>query len=662
MNYKKNINTKNILSFTLIIPIFSLVTITILFIYILNNVENDLFKQQQTNIETAYNAGLDELLKARITQANTLLSTLNRYNHGNNTTIDKEHILKILHDLRFDKDGYLSVYDLNGTLLTHPIMPYAVGQNFAPEDQPKKLKTFNTLKNSALHKHYFTSKTLKPSTNTVVSKRFYASVYAPYHWILATGVYKDAMKQKVYSIQQKAQLYFQKKKEKVLLIIFVVVFIVLIFSLIMSNFISRMFKKFAKRIAYQNNILTLFNQELTEKVEEKTQALQKSENRFRTILKRSKDPVFLIEDKSITYANEAAVSLFECHSTETLKEINIYDILQVVQNTQSAQLLQYYLNTTNSLGYSYFKWKITTKNDTLNYLDIWLQSIEINDKKIILATLHDVTVQKQAEDRIQKQHEELLSLNEHLEDRVHEEVLENQRKEKILLQQSRLAQMGEMISMIAHQWRQPLSAISTTAANLQVLIALNKYEEDKFNQSLAQVENYVSHLSDTINDFRNFFKPDKEKKQSSLVEIAEKSLQIITTTLETKNITLHIQKAPKTPLTTYTHEVMQVILNLIKNAEDILEERAVQDPTLTINFDIEETHHSLHVLDNAGGIAEDILDKIFDPYFSTKSTKNGTGLGLYMSKVIINDHCNGKMWVSNTDNGAKFTIKLPAGD
>ena len=227
-----------------------------------------------------------------------------------------------------------------------------------------------------------------------------------------------------------------------------------------------------------------------------------------------------------------------------------------------------------------------------------------------------------------------------------------------LLQQSRLAQMGEMISMIAHQWRQPLSAINAVSGNLTLKAKLDKLDNDTVIELGEKISDYSQHLSSTIDDFRDFFKPNKEKREAAFNDLIKNVLNIVEDSIINQNIELITELNSKNTFNTYPNEIKQVILNLIKNAEDILLEKKIENPCIKIKTYDDENNSYLSVEDNGGGIPKDIIDKIFDPYFSTKTKKNGTGLGLYMSKTIIEEHCNGKLIASNSDTGAKFTIIL----
>ncbi len=251
--------------------------------------------------------------------------------------------------------------------------------------------------------------------------------------------------------------------------------------------------------------------------------------------------------------------------------------------------------------------------------------------------------------------DELEALNGQLE----EEFNERKQQEQLLVQNSKLAAMGEMIGMIAHQWRQPLSSISTLAGNLQVYIDLDMYEKEQFIALLGEINNHAQYLSNTINDFRHFFKPDNPQDTVILDRVIEASLGIIGKSLEYKNVILSKEYAFKQEILTYPNELMQVFLNILKNASDAFVDNEIMEPEIRIKGLESDDYQVIELYDNAGGIPEEIIDRIFDPYFSTKGPGIGTGLGLYMSKMIIEEHCQGQLGVRNTEKGACFIIKLP---
>ena len=250
------------------------------------------------------------------------------------------------------------------------------------------------------------------------------------------------------------------------------------------------------------------------------------------------------------------------------------------------------------------------------------------------------------------------ALNDSLEHRVKEEIDKNRARELQMIQQARLAQMGEMISMIAHQWRQPLAAISSTSGAIGVKATLDKLDNEIALDLSDKISQYAQHLSNTIDDFRDFFKPNKSTDLTSYNQLIDSVLNIIEVSIATKNITIIKELDSTDNFKSYPNELKQVVLNLIKNAEDILVEKQSREPFIKIKTFKEKHSYILEISDNGGGIPKDIIDKIFDPYFSTKMEKDGTGLGLYMSKMIIQEHCKGTISVINTQDGALFRISL----
>jgi len=278
-----------------------------------------------------------------------------------------------------------------------------------------------------------------------------------------------------------------------------------------------------------------------------------------------------------------------------------------------------------------------------------------------IAAKHNALLQlnRSLKTEVDRQTHSLQRLNAELKQRIAEEIEKSRQKDQQMLQHSRLAQMGEMISMIAHQWRQPLAAISSTINMLLLRIETDRLDPQLCNDRLHKIADFTQHLSQTIDDFRSFFQTNKEKNSGTLETVVEEVLQIIRISLHNKSIEVVTDFACNRRFAFYTNEIKQVLLNLVKNAEDALLDRRIVSPWIVLSTREEGAYAVLEVEDNAGGIDPAILEKIFDPYFSTKTAKDGTGLGLYMSKTIVRDHNGGTLTASNTQNGALFTIKLP---
>lgn len=232
-------------------------------------------------------------------------------------------------------------------------------------------------------------------------------------------------------------------------------------------------------------------------------------------------------------------------------------------------------------------------------------------------------------------------------------------QEELMIAQSRHAAMGEMISMIVHQWRQPISVIAMDVNNILADIELEMLDEQTLLEGAKDVIAQTEELSKTIDDFRNFFKPDKIPEKVLLSNVVDDVLTVILKSLENNDIKLELNLKPNIELLTYARELMQVLINIVKNAKEALVEKEVENKKIKISSSLKDEHVVIEVLDNAGGIPQDIQKSIFNPYFSTKGEKNGTGLGLYMSKTIVDKHLHGTIEMKNIENGACFVITLP---
>jgi len=254
--------------------------------------------------------------------------------------------------------------------------------------------------------------------------------------------------------------------------------------------------------------------------------------------------------------------------------------------------------------------------------------------------------------------QELDEFNKSLHKTVQEEVQKQRENENLLIQQSKLAALGEMIGNIAHQWRQPISAVSAIMMNIKWTAISHGVEKKFIDARMNEANNQLKYMSQTIDDFRHFFTPNKEKEYFNLKDESKKAYKILQATLENHNISLQIFVKEEINTYGYANEFSQVILNILSNAKDVLIEREIKQPKIEIHLNKDEKNIYCEIKDNAGGINEKYIHKIFEPYFTTKE-HNGTGIGLHISKEIIHKHMKGTLKAKNIKNGTNFIISIP---
>ena len=255
--------------------------------------------------------------------------------------------------------------------------------------------------------------------------------------------------------------------------------------------------------------------------------------------------------------------------------------------------------------------------------------------------------------------QELAELNKGLDKKIHEEVAKSKKQEALLIHQSRSAAMGEMIGAIAHQWRQPLNALSLVQQNLQLRYQQDQLDAEFMANNLEKSSRLIQKMSTTIDDFRNFFKPNKVIQPFNLKKVITATTDLVDAQLKNHMINLSLDCPNDLDFIGLEGEFSQVILNLINNAKDILVERKILNPVIKITAErLPNSDFKINVADNAGGIPDAIFDKIYDPYFTTKEEGKGTGIGLYMSKMIIENNMGGSLHAFNDQYGANFVIHL----
>jgi signal transduction histidine kinase len=247
-------------------------------------------------------------------------------------------------------------------------------------------------------------------------------------------------------------------------------------------------------------------------------------------------------------------------------------------------------------------------------------------------------------------------LNRILEKRLQEEIIKNREKDQILIQHSRLAAMGEMVENIGHQWRQPLNNLTLLIQDVREALEFGEIDDQYIDRFTRESMVLIKHMSQTINDFRKFYKPNKEKRPFSVGDAIEEALSIYSISLKKHGIQVEFKFGGQQLAYGYPNEFGQVILNILTNARDAFVANTITNRKLVIKIGETEKFITVEFIDNAGGIEPALISKVFDPYFTTKP--HGNGLGLYMTKMII-DNMNGAVTIENTGDGVKFCLSVP---
>ncbi len=253
----------------------------------------------------------------------------------------------------------------------------------------------------------------------------------------------------------------------------------------------------------------------------------------------------------------------------------------------------------------------------------------------------------------------LTKLNNLLEERIEQELEKNKHHQKIMILQSRHAQMGEILSMISHQWRHPLNNLSLIIQNAIFKYGVNKLDDNAISKLDVDSSAQIRQMSNTVKEFRNFFRPDNVSVRYDINRSIVDAISIVKPMLASENIELDTETKDNLFVVGFPTELGQAIVNILTNSKDALVEKNINNKLIKLSLTLVHNDVNITIEDNGGGVAKEIFDKIFDPYFSTKIEKNGTGLGLYMTKIIVEDHMHGKLSVSNCNKGFIVQIVIP---
>ena len=391
------------------------------------------------------------------------------------------------------------------------------------------------------------------------------------------------------------------------------------------------------------------------------ESLSDSQRFLNTIIDTEPECVKLLDaDGRVQMMNPAGLKLIDAESFEQVKGQSIYPLITTEYRDA---FVKHASNVFEGLSGNIEFEAVGFKGRR-----VWLDSHavpfrnDIGEIVSLLGITRDITDRKLAEKSlIEKQHQ-LEDINMYLEKRIEDAVTDSRKKDQILIQQGRQAAMGEMISNIAHQWRQPLNTLALIVQELRMTYGRVEFTQESLDANVNKAMGLINNMSKTIDYFRNFFKPSKKKCVFKVIQVVDKILKLIEPSLKNMNIDIVVgtsKDAEISEIDGYENEYSQVLLNIIINSKDSFETRNLDmQKVITITVYKEDNKSVVTIADNAGGIPEDIIDKVFDPYFTTKGPDKGTGIGLYMAKTIIEKNMGGKLTVRNTDDGAEFRIEV----
>lgn len=306
-----------------------------------------------------------------------------------------------------------------------------------------------------------------------------------------------------------------------------------------------------------------------------------------------------------------------------------------------------------------FEWLAVRKDGRQFWVEVSMRGAVLEGQHRVVVVVRDISDRKHAEEQLCAQQRQLEELNHTLEQRVGAAIAELRQKDELLLQQSRHAAMGEMLNSIAHQWRQPLNNIAIYVQNMQLLREAGELSDEQLQHDVRSVMEIIKYMSKTIDDFRTFFRQEKTQQAFALKEAVQQAIGVVAARMEHNGIACQLEVKQEPTVFGYQSEYIQVLLNILNNAIDALEAADGAKRLIQLTLDQQGGRALLAIRDNGGGIPVEALAHIFEPYYSTKGPSAGTGIGLYMAKVIIEKHMSGTLTAGNTADGAEFVVALP---
>ena len=616
---------KYIITLPFIGVIVTSIVLTVLFI-------NQINKSHQTDIEqlkSIYQKHAKQIVRDRINNIITIIKQKEvLFKYGSNDALRK-NIQDFLNDFRFKDKGYIFAYDLRGNTISH-IKSSLVGKNRWKHEKDGQKVVQNIIK-SGQEKDgaflYYTA-TLNPNKTQSSKKISYVKKIPNINWVIGTGIYTDNFEQELKEKEGLLNLELEETIKKTIFISFILTIFGIFIMLFIANNILKIIKRYKK-------ILVSKNENLEEKVKERT----KEQDTLLSLFDEADTVLFKWDYKTqkLIYVSKSIYKIFGFKEEEFLNQTITYK--ECIHKDDFEKFLMQYQDAINENKqyYEHKPYRIITKDNQIKWIHDYTLFVKDNNNELtyLLGYITDITMIKEYD--------------------------------RTISEQSKMASLGEMLGNIAHQWRQPLSTISTAASGMKLHKEMDLLTDETFDKSINGIMQNSNYLSDTINDFTNYIKNSSICEDFIVSDVLEKNLLLLDGNIKINHIKVIKEFDNVLKIYGSRHNLIQVIMNIINNAIDVLKEQdQVLNKLVFISTEKSKDNVCIKIKDNAGGISKDIIDKIFEPYFTTKHQSQGTGLGLYMAHNLVSN-MNGTISVSNTNfeyenkeyDGALFTIELP---
>ena len=588
---------KNLLLIIRFSPIFIILIMSFLIIVFLIQEQKIEIEEQKINIEKHFMKNEKERIKANVTTIYTYSKLLqNSYNEELEKDL-KSKMLNYITKLRFKNNGYAFVINFDGDVIYHPSKK-VINANIFKEKRFSHIA--DMYKNLILEKANDKGKYLyiKPKViegkDTKETRITYVKTINDWEWVVSTSFKLSDANSFIDNMKNAEEKKYEKYKNDIIFygLIFTTFFLIL--SYIIAKLLENEFLRYKNKIEEENDTLLL------------TQKVAKVGD-WKYDLK-TKESYFSLEVQKMFGIKKVEDNLFINYLKKVLHKDDENRVLEAFK-------------TTIKTGKDYHQiYRIYRPNKEIR----WISSkATLNrEKAYIKGVSQDITELKELElDKIQK--------------------------DELLYQQSKMAAMGEMLGNIAHQWRQPLSTISTASTGAKIQKEMDCLSDEQLFSALVSINDSAQYLSEIIEDFRGFFNPHNNKvNEFNITDTLSKTLKLVSAQFIAKDIQI-IEDIKSCNLLSIENELIQVLINILNNARDALLTKEKQKRLLFINTYKKDKNLYIEILDNAGGVPKDIMSKIFEPYFTTKDESQGTGIGLYMSQDIIQNHLDGTLNVLN---------------